>query len=67
MTGIIYIDQNMYMNIYAFGKRSGIKNIIYSSGNIPSLNSDNNIISIYLSEWSTFKLITMDANVKVTL
>ena len=57
----------MYMNIYAFGKRSGIKNIIYSSGNIPSLNSDNNIISIYLSEWSTFKLITMDANVKVTL
>ncbi len=65
MTGILYIDYNMYISIFAFGRKSGVANILNSAGTVPSLNSHDNTVSVNLTIWGTCKLITMDRNVKV--
>lgn len=65
MTGILYIDNNRYMNIFAFGRMSGVANILNSSGAVPSLNSNDNTVSVNLTIWGTCKLITIDRDVKV--
>lgn len=65
MTGILYIDYNMYISIFAFGRRSGVANILNSAGAVPSLNSHDNTVSVNLTIWGNCKLITMDRNVKV--
>ena len=66
MTGILYIDYNKYINIFAFGKMSGVAKILNSAGAvIPSLNSNDNTVSVDLIAWGSCKLITMDRNVKV--
>lgn len=66
MTGILYIDYNRYINIFAFGRTSGVANILNSAGAvIPSLNSNDNTVSVDLTAWGKCKLITMDRNVKV--
>lgn len=65
MTGILYIDYNMYISIFAFGRKSGIANILNSAGAAPSLNSHDNTVSVNLTIWGNCKLITMDRNVKV--
>lgn len=65
MTGILYIDNNRYMNIFAFGRMSGVANILNSASAVPSLNSNDNTVSVNLTIWGTCKLITMDRDVKV--
>lgn len=65
MTGILYIDYNRYISIFAFGKMSGVANILNSTGTVPSLNSHDNTVSVNLTIWGNCKLITMDRNVKV--
>lgn len=65
MTGILYIDYNMYISIFAFGRKSGVANILNSVGAVPSLNSHDNTVSVNLATWGNCKLITMDRNVKV--
>lgn len=65
MTGILYIDYNMYISIFAFGRKSGVANILNSAGAVPSLNSHDNTVSVNLTIWGKCKLITMDRNVKV--
>ncbi len=65
MTGILYIDYNMYISIFAFGRKSGVANILNSAGAVPSLNSHDNTVSVNLTIWGNCKLITMDRNVKV--
>lgn len=65
MTGILYIDYNMYISIFAFGRMSGVANILNSAGIVPSLNSHDNTVSVNLTIWGKCKLITMDRNVKV--
>lgn len=65
MTGILYIDYNMYISIFAFGRMSGVANILNSAGIVPSLNSHDNTVSVNLTIWGNCKLITMDRNVKV--
>ena len=64
MTGILYIDNNRYTNIFAFGRVSGVANIL-NSGAVPSLNSNDNTVSVNLTIWGNCKLITMDRDVKV--
>lgn len=52
MTGILYIDYNKYINIFAFGKMSGVAKILNSAGAvIPSLNSNDNTVSVDLIAW----------------
>lgn len=65
MTGILYIDNNRYINIFAFGRMSGVANILNSASAVPSLNSNDNTVSVNLTIWGTCKLITMDRDVKV--
>lgn len=65
MTGILYIDNNRYMNIFAFGRMSGVANILNSASAVPSLNSNDNTVSVNLTMWGTCKLITRDRDVKV--
>lgn len=65
MTGILYIDNNRYMNIFAFGRNSGVANILNSASAVPSLNSNDNTVSVNLTIWGTCKLITIDRDVKV--
>ena len=65
MTGILYIDDNRYINIFAFGKMSGVANILNSASAVPSLNSNDNTVSVNLTIWGNCKLITMDRDVKV--
>ena len=65
MTGILYIDYNRYISIFAFGRMSGVANILNSAGTVPSLNSHDNTVSVNLTIWGNCKLITMDRNVKV--
>lgn len=65
MTGILYIDNNRYINIFAFGRMSGVANILNSAGAVPSLNSNDNTVSVNLTIWGNCKLITMDRDVKV--
>lgn len=65
MTGILYIDYNRYISIFAFGGMSGVANILNSAGTVPSLNSHDNTVSVNLTIWGNCKLITMDRNVKV--
>lgn len=66
MTGILYIDYNRYIGIFAFGRMSGVANILNSAATvIPSLNSHDNTVSVNLTIWGKCKLITMDRNVKV--
>lgn len=65
MTGILYIDYNRYISIFAFGRMSGVANILNSVGTVPSLNSHDNTVSVNLTIWGKCKLITMDRNVKV--
>lgn len=66
MTGILYIDYNRYIGIFAFGRMSGVANILNSAATvIPSLNSHDNTVSVNLTIWGNCKLITMDRNVKV--
>lgn len=65
MTGILYIDNNMYTNIFAFGRMSGVANILNSASAVPSLNSNDNTVSVNLIAWGNCKLITMDKDVKV--
>lgn len=65
MTGILYIDNNRYMNIFAFGRVSGVANILNSASAVPSLNSNDNTVSVNLTIWGTCKLITIDRDVKV--
>lgn len=65
MTGILYIDYNMYISIFAFGRKSGVANILNSASAVPSLNSHDNTVSVNLTIWGNCKLITMDRNVKV--
>lgn len=65
MTGILYIDNNRYMNIFAFGRMSGVANILNSASAVPSLNSNDNTVSVNLTIWGTCKLITIDRDVKV--
>ena len=65
MTGILYIDYNMYISIFAFGRKSGVANILNSAGAVPSLNSHDNTVSVNLTIWGYCKLITIDRNVKV--
>lgn len=65
MTGILYIDNNRYINIFAFGRMSGVANILKSTSAVPSLNSNDNTVSVNLTVWGTCKLITMDRDVKV--
>lgn len=65
MTGILYIDNNRYINIFAFGRMSGVANILNSASAVPSLNSNDNTVSVNLTAWGNCKLITMDRDVKV--
>lgn len=65
MTGILYIDNNRYVNIFAFGTMSGVANILNSVGDVPSLNSNDNTVSVNITIWGKCKLITMERNVKV--
>lgn len=65
MTGILYIDNNRYINIFAFGRMSGVANILNSASAVPSLNSNDNTVSVNLTIWGTCKLITIDRDVKV--
>lgn len=65
MTGILYIDNNRYINIFAFGKMSGVANILNSASAVPSLNSNDNTVSVNLTAWGNCKLITIDRDVKV--
>lgn len=66
MTGILYIDYNRYIGIFAFGRMSGVANILNSAATvIPSLNSHDNTVSVNLTTWGNCRLITMDRNVKV--
>lgn len=65
MTGILYIDNNMYINIFAFGRMSGVANILNSASAVPSLNSNDNTVSVNLTVWGNCKLITIDRDVKV--
>ncbi len=65
MTGILYIDNNRYINIFAFGRMSGVANILNTVGAVPSLNSNDNTVSVNLTIWGKCNLITMDRNVKV--
>lgn len=65
MTGILYIDNNMYIDIFTFGRMSGVANILNSASAVPSLNSNDNTVSVNLTTWGTCKLITMDRDVKV--
>lgn len=65
MTGILYIDNNRYINIFAFGRMSGVANILNSASAVPSLNSNDNTVSVNLTIWGNCKLITMDRDVKV--
>lgn len=65
MTGILYIDNNRYINIFAFGKMSGVAKILNSASAVPSLNSNDNTVSVNLTIWGNCKLITMDRDVKV--
>lgn len=65
MTGILYIDYNRYISIFAFGRMSGVANILNSAGIVPSLNSHDNTVSVNLTIWGKCKLITIDRNVKV--
>lgn len=65
MTGILYIDNNRYMNIFAFGRMSGVANILNSASVVPSLNSNDNTVSVNLTVWGNCKLITIDRDVKV--
>lgn len=65
MTGILYIDNNRYINIFAFGRMSGVANILNSASAVPSLNSNDNTVSVNLTIWGICKLITMDRDVKV--
>lgn len=66
MTGILYIDYNRYINIFAFGRMSGVANILNSSMAVaPSLNSNDNTVSVNLVPWGNCKLITIDIGVKV--
>nr|DAM57967.1 MAG TPA: hypothetical protein [Caudoviricetes sp.] len=65
MTGILYIDNNRYINIFAFGRMSGVANILNSASAVPSLNSNDNTVSVNLTVWGNCKLITMDRDVKV--
>lgn len=66
MTGILYIDYNRHIGIFAFGRMSGVANILNSAATvIPSLNSHDNTVSVNLTIWGNCKLITMDRNVKV--
>lgn len=65
MTGILYIDNNRYMNIFAFGRMSGVANILNSASAVPSLNSNDNTVSVNLTIWGTCKLITINRDVKV--
>ena len=65
MTGILYIDNNRYMNIFAFGRKSGVANILNSASTVPSLNSNDNTVSVNLTIWGTCKLITINGDVKV--
>lgn len=65
MTGILYIDDNRYINIFAFGMRSGVANILNNASAAPSLNSNDNTVSVNLTIWGNCKLITMDRDVKV--
>lgn len=65
MTGILYIDYNRYISIFAFGRMSGVANILNSVDIVPSLNSHDNTVSVNLTVWGNCKLITMDRNVKV--
>lgn len=65
MTGILYIDNNRYINIFAFGRMSGVANILNSASAVPSLNSNDNTVSVNLTVWGNCKLITIDRDVKV--
>lgn len=65
MTGILYIDNNRYINIFAFGRMSGVAKILNSASAVPSLNSNDNTVSVNLTIWGNCKLITMDRDVKV--
>lgn len=65
MTGILYIDHNRYINIFAFGRMSGVANILNSASAVPSLNSNDNTVSVDLTAWGNCKLITIDRDVKV--
>ena len=65
MTGILYIDNNRYIKIFAFGRMSGVANILNSASDVPSLNSNDNTVSVNLTAWGICKLITMDRDVKV--
>lgn len=65
MTGILYIDNNRYINIFAFGRMSGVANILNSASAVPSLNSNDNTVSVNLTIWGDCKLITIDRDVKV--
>lgn len=65
MTGILYIDNNRYINIFAFGRMSGVANILNSASAVPSLNSNDNTVSVNLTIWGNCKLITIDGDVKV--
>lgn len=65
MTGILYIDNNRYINIFAFGRMSGVAKILNSASAVPSLNSNDNTVSVNLTIWGNCKLITIDRDVKV--
>lgn len=65
MTGILYIDNNRYINIFAFGRMSGVAEILNSASAVPSLNSNDNTVSVNLTIWGNCKLITIDRDVKV--
>lgn len=65
MTGILYIDNNRYINIFAFGRMSGVASILNSASAVPSLNSNDNTVSVNLTIWGDCKLITIDRDVKV--
>lgn len=65
MTGILYIDNNKYINIFAFGRMSGVANILNSASTVPSLNYNDNTVSVNLTIWGNCKLITIDSDVKV--
>lgn len=65
MTGILYIDNNRYINIFAFGRMSGVANILNSASAVPSLNSNDNTVSVNLTIWGNCILITIDRDVKV--
>ena len=65
MTGILYIDNNRYINIFAFGRMSGVATILNSASAVPSLNSNDNTVSVNLTVWGNCILITIDRDVKV--